>query len=313
MDVELVLRTDDQRLLDEFRAVFDTGSAIGAPRSRLVATISTNDEHGILSVDGDELASPADFLLGFSSPTIPIREVPSDRPSIRLLSVGDEAEPLFRFEGGHCEFRKHPRWRRIISHYLFLRTLRLRSDLLLFHAASVGFDDHGILIVGPKGHGKTTLSVSLAARGWAFLGDEMAAFDPASGKLLPFRRPVGIKPGPRSRRIDDALSARPVTGDVDGIIRTPLENVVDINSSDGLPLRSVIFLEGFAAEPQLTKITPGREELSILQPVATSLTTLPPTMRVFQMVKLLASVQAWRLTSADPDVTADLIERTFRP
>jgi hypothetical protein len=232
---------------------------------------------------------------------------------VRLLAVGDDAEPLFRFSGEYCEFRRNARWRRIVSHYLFLRTLRLRSDLLWFHAGSAGFGDHGVLIVGPKGTGKTTLSLSLAARGWAFLGDEMAAYQPATGTLLPFRRPVGIKPGPRSARIEIALRAEPRRLDDDGIIRTPLERVVDVNASSGLPLRSVIFLQGFGTQPELTSITAGRDELSVLQPIATSLAAISPTKRVFEMIKLLSSVKAYRLVSADPDLTADLVERTLCP
>jgi hypothetical protein len=312
LDVEFVLRSDDQSLLDEFRRVFDTGDLNSAPRKRLIATVASDRDSGTVTITGDELESPADFLLGFSSPTVPIREVPSHKPGWRMLTVGDETEPFFRVGTDMCEFRKNARWQRILSHYLFLRALRLRSDLLLFHAGSVGLRELGMLIVGPKGSGKTTLSLSLASRGWTFLGDELAAYDPATRMLLPFRRPVGIKPGPRAHKVDSALRERRFEGDEDGIVHVPLEQLLPVEGSSGLALQVVIFLRGFGPAPELSDIAAGREELSILQPIATSLTSVPPTKRVFEMVKLLSSVRTCQLVSADPDQTADLIERTFQ-
>ena len=63
------------------------------------------------------------------------------------------------------------------------------------------------MLVGPKGAGKSTLALALAARGHALLGDEHACYLPATGELLPFRRPVGIKPGPRAAAVESALLA----------------------------------------------------------------------------------------------------------
>lgn len=313
LDVELLLRSDDPAFLDEFRSVFHTDSSPAAPRARLVATVTGDADSGSIVVTGDTLESPADFLLSFSSPTIPIREVRAERAGDRLLAVGNDDQPLFRFQDQHCEFRKRDRWRRILSHYLFLRALRFRSDLLLFHAGSVGLAGHGMMIVGPKGSGKTTLSLALATRGWHFLGDEMAAYDPSNRMLLPFRRPVGIKPGPRAEAIDEALRRKRPRSDEDGIVRASIGEVCEVGAAQALPLRSVIFLQSFRSQPQIAPIAAGRDELSLLQPIATSLSAASRTQRVFEMAKLLSSVNVYRLTPGGPDATADLVERTFKP
>ncbi len=45
--------------------------------------------------------------------------------------------------------------------------------LLSFHAAMVGRNGRGLLLVAPSGSGKTTLTAALAAQGWGFLSDEL--------------------------------------------------------------------------------------------------------------------------------------------
>src|SRR5947207_2119645 len=82
------------------------------------------------------------------------------------------------FDGDRVRFRKVDAWRRIVSHMLFLRLIRRRPDLLFFHAASIGMDGRAYLLIGPKGRGKTSVSLALAARGHAFLGDETAIVEP---------------------------------------------------------------------------------------------------------------------------------------
>jgi serine kinase of HPr protein (carbohydrate metabolism regulator) len=53
----------------------------------------------------------------------------------------------------------------------------------------------GLLLVGPKGSGKTTISLALAARGHDFLGDEMAGVRIGSLELVPVRRSLAVRDG----------------------------------------------------------------------------------------------------------------------
>jgi HprK-related kinase A len=64
---------------------------------------------------------------------------------------------------------------------------------LIIHAAVIERDGQGIILPAPPGSGKSTLSAALVGRGWRLLSDELAIIDPASGKLVPMPRPVGLK------------------------------------------------------------------------------------------------------------------------
>jgi hypothetical protein len=60
----------------------------------------------------------------------------------------------------------------------FLQTLViLLRDRCLYglHSSGVERDGTGLLVVGPSGQGKTTLTLSLIAAGWGFLGDDVVA------------------------------------------------------------------------------------------------------------------------------------------
>lgn len=317
----LVLRveTDDPVFLDEFASVFGgrTSDPEPPPRSReLVARLLTRmpewPGYGTLHVSGDDLADPAAFLLGFSSPTIPIRRLPSPGPGRTVLGLGAEAEPTLVFEGDTCRFLTTGRWRRILAHLLFLRLLRLRADALFFHAASLAVGGRGVLLVGPKGSGKSTLALALAARGHGFLGDETACYLPASGELLAFRRPVGIKPGIQAAAVREALAQTRRARDEDGILRTEIDSLWPTATPASASLEAVVFLRGFDGEPALSRIEPGREEVSQLQPLATCLTNGAATHRVFEMVRLLSRVRAYALVAGDPDRTALLVEEVLR-
>jgi HprK-related kinase A len=64
---------------------------------------------------------------------------------------------------------------------------------LIIHAAVIARDGQGIILPAPPGSGKSTLCAALVGRGWRLLSDELAIIDPASGKLVPMPRPVGLK------------------------------------------------------------------------------------------------------------------------
>jgi hypothetical protein len=315
LEVELRLATDDEGLPVEFASVFGGDeTATGAPRASFSATVEAGPatrEHGRLQVVGDGLDDPGRFLLGFASPTIPMRALESPGSSDVRVGLGDDPDPVFVFRGDECLFRKVPRWRRIVSHFLFLRLLRLRPDLLFFHAASVGLAGKGLLLVGPKGAGKSTLSAGLAGRGHTFLGDETAAFEPSSRLLLPFRRPLGIKPGKRASAIGRALESADDAQDEDGMLRVRIESLVPGPAGGPVPLHAVLFLDGYAPSPALTKVEAGRAELAQMQPLASSLAGGTATRSVFEMIRLLGSVACHRLVAGDPDETITLLEEVF--
>jgi hypothetical protein len=314
LDVELRIATDDGALLGEFATIFGGDRAASRPsRASFRATVeaSESSDQGRFRVEGDALADPAAFLLGFASPTIPLRAMPNaGSDAVSLVGLEGDEEPIFGFRGDDCLFRKVPRWRRIVSHFLFLRLLRLRADLLFFHAASVGIAGNGLLLMGPKGAGKSTVSAAVAARGHDFLGDETAAYQPSSRLLLPFRRPLGIKPGPRSALLEQKVRALQPTADEDGLLRIPVDALFPEPEVPPVPLRAVCFLDGFGTKPELVATPGGRDELARMQPLASSLGQ-GTTSCVFEMIRLLGGAACYRLRPGDPDETAALLEEAF--
>jgi len=309
--IDLEVSTDDRMLMDELRLILGTGERLLdyslAPRSvRVRVETRQTSNAGTIVVEGDDLSDAADFLLSFGSATIPLRPV-EGRPNAVALDGLDE--PLFVFERRFAHFLLVPRWRRILANFLMLRILRFRTEFLFFHAASLNLGKGGVMLVGMKGTGKSTLSLALAVRGHGFLGDEMAVYNPADGMLLPFRRPVGIKPGPRSAAVQSALNRVAHFVDEDGMMRVPIEDILDVIEPAHARLQSVVFLDGFGANPTMHAIDAGRQELALMQPIATALQEGTKVSRVFEMIRLLSRCRCYRLKAAAPDETAALVER----
>src|SRR5262249_53297257 len=143
-------------------------------------------------------------------------------------------------------------------------------------------------------------------------GDETACYLPSSGEILPFRRPVGIKPGPQSAAIRKALARRRPQRDEDGLLRVPIEELLPVGPARAVPLTCLVFLSGFGSRPELSSIRAGREELASLQPIASTLVSGAATERVFQMVRLVGSLTCYRLLAGEPDETARLLEEELK-
>ncbi len=318
LNVTLELSTDDGVFVDEFDSVFggreDDGLSALSPASVSATLVAPSGENfGELTIGGDSVADGAAFLLGFSSPTIPLRACAPIEAGWTSLALGDDDRAMFAFRGAVCRFRSVARWRRIVAHYVFLRMLALRQEALFFHAASIGIGGRGVLLIGPKGSGKSTLSLGLASRGHVFLGDETAAYVPQSGLLLPFRRPAGIKPGPRAEAVSRALDQVQPRMDEEGMLRVDARDLFELAPATPLPLGGVVFLSGFGSEPHLEAVQAGRDELAMMQPMATTLSNAPATSRVFQMIRLLATVRCYKMTVANPDRSVQQLEEVFAP
>lgn len=75
----------------------------------------------------------------------------------------------------------------------------LGQTYLLLHAGAVARGGQGLVLPARSGAGKSTLVAGLLAAGFDYLSDEVAIFDVATGRLLPFPKCLGIKAG--SRRV----------------------------------------------------------------------------------------------------------------
>lgn len=64
---------------------------------------------------------------------------------------------------------------------------------LMLHAAVLERGCEAVILPGPPGAGKSTLTAALASRGWRLLSDEMALIVPSSLDLVPVPRPISLK------------------------------------------------------------------------------------------------------------------------
>jgi hypothetical protein len=189
----------------------------------------------------------------------------------------------------------------------------MRSDVIFFHASALGIFGEGTVFVGPSGGGKSTTAMALAARGHNFLSDEVGAYVPETGELIPFRRPVGIKPGPRPTAVERGLPASAAALiERDGFYRVDVDAIFATEPPQALPLRRIVFLRGFAARPCLERIKPGRGEIVELQPLMSSFLNQSHSRRIFELTRLLATAKVYQLHPGDPDETALYLEEAFK-
>src|SRR5574341_7790 len=200
--------------------------------------------------------------------------------------------------------------------------MRRQSDVLFVHAASVGVRGAGALLAGRTETGKTTLSMSMAARGHDFLGDDVAAVLVPSRELLPFRQAVMIRPGPKARLVDHRLKNGSYRSEVragDTRTRVQLGELLPAARARAVPLRSAFFLRGFAARPAAEPFEPTLAHIEVLNPLSYELTVEAcwgaaagqRLMKFLRVIALLSGVPCYLLDVGHPEETADLIEATM--
>jgi hypothetical protein len=311
--VALELDSDDDALMAE------AASLLGPPAPGTTASVSTMRARVRtagpwarldLGMPRQEMLAPADLQLAAGSPDFPFHVLESSPGRVVLARRGGR-EPAIVAGVDGCLFAREDGWRRALALLLLQRLMRCREDALFFHAGSVSVRGAGALVVGPKGAGKSTLVLALAARGHGLLGDEHACYLPATAELIPFRRPVGIKPGPRGAAVESALARRGRSPERDGMMRLPLEDLMDAAPACAAPLRAVVFLDGFDAAPRLRAVEPSRVDLARLQPVGACMVNASRARRVFEMAALLSRSRVYELRAGVPDDTAAVVEEAL--
>jgi len=228
---------------------------------------------------------------------------PSERPS----------DPVIAMKGNHALVDRDQVWQPFIANLAVNRVLRLQRNVLFFHAASVVVSGRGLLVVGPKGSGKTTTALTLASRGHGFLGDEIAAVRAEDRKMLPFRRAASIRAGMRAARVAQRLDdgAFPAETFPDGSARV-LANVADLFPdavAASARLAGVFFLRRFVEQPAAARFDFGLEHFSLLTPLASSMWGMHAGSRVVRISRMMKEVSCFHLDPGSPDATAELLER----
>ena len=315
----LELDSDDGPLNLRFRQIYPEG--VVDPEGgrngplRVGCTVRSLDEPHVAAIAFED---PEDLdAVEFCRTLFPDRSYiagPPAAPGWQTISLGGTPlDPLVAMKGNFAIVDRRQVWQPFIANLAVNRVLRLQRDVLFFHAASVRVVDSGIMLVGSKGSGKTTTSLTLASRGHGFLGDEIAAVCVDTREMLPFRRAASIRAGIRTSRVSQRLAqaAYPAETFPDGSARV-LANVADLFPeavASPAKLTSVFFLRRFASRPAVEQFSFGLEHFHLLTPLGCCMWGVPMGLRMLQMSRLLSEVRCYHLDSGSPDETAELLER----
>jgi hypothetical protein len=149
--------------------------------------------------DSDELAGLVRHLWSGSGRSHDDR---SPEPRSYVVEIGEDRRP--RFVGPAGERSLDRRIPAVHAYNLIVTDLLGTVDRhFVFHATAVSREDRALVVSGPSTFGKTTLAVHLAGRGFRLLADDITAVERSSSRVLPFHRPLHLRPGTRET-LEDA-------------------------------------------------------------------------------------------------------------
>lgn len=202
----------------------------------------------------------------------------SVRSAKTLEVAGDGLEPVLPF----------------LKEEVILQFIRARPDLLWLHAAAVERDGSALLLSGPSGRGKSTLSTLLCETGWRLMSDDIAPLRMTSDEVLPFyQSPLRrIHPG-RAIHVDDigGLERESVPIPAHSIRREPAH------------VRAIVFPEFVSgANTELARLSEGSAALEILRNARNFVDHKAAA--VERVARIARQVTAYRLTYGIPGEAA---------
>lgn len=314
----LGVRSDDAPFRDRFRTVFAECAVRGdvSPTSpRVLCTVSNVSpaELAVIHFDDPEPLDAARFATTLFADRAYTVEAEASGWSLVGSDPRGGAVGI-AFKDALAVAPQTSRWQPLLGNLALNRVLRLQEDVLFLHAASVVIGSKGVLLTGPKHGGKTTLSTALAARGHGFLGDELSAVRISTRQMLPFRRAISFREGPRSAAVDAALASEPdpvIEEYPDGAPRRRAlpRDLFPGAAAPSATLEAIFVLRSFAGRARVEPFVPAAAEARVLAPFASSLWGVPEALRAMRMGALMAASSCYYLDAGTPDETADLIER----
>jgi hypothetical protein len=142
---------------------------------------------------GERAGAIVDYVFRYVDPAAggepyrTLRLVSDDGGGELRLFVGDDASPRCTTSDG---------W---MAEYLLGRTCYYLAYWsrggLLFHAGGVSWEGQGLMLPGPVGAGKTTLTAWLLGQGFRYLTDELVYVPEGAESFQAFTRPLNVKGG----------------------------------------------------------------------------------------------------------------------
>jgi hypothetical protein len=309
------LRTDEPAFRARFVSIFHDCHEDSPQASNGVLELEVHAlaEPVLARIPGHEWAKAGEVLATFfpELELIPLAGATSDRVA-QFACAARPNDPVISARDDELSVASSLPWQRIVAHYFLNHAMSAQPDLSFFHAASVAIGDRGVLISGDKGAGKSTLSLALAARGHAFLGDEVAAID-GGGTLLPFPRAVSIRPGPQAQAVSDYLERHPVESEVlpDGTHRLRLPASRIFPGARGRPARltHAFFITGREKTSSVAReFRFASGDLRLLAPLYPTVGSTPSPAGTLRLLRLFAGVRCFILSpGGTPDQTAEQI------
>jgi hypothetical protein len=314
----LCLTCDDVQFADRFRILFAECASSAAELEGLEVfwlelTTNLRSNTSLISFSSDESVDYCTFILKLF-PERSLRLMPENKSAgLRYLADSGGREPVIAVGRNQLVVDRNYAWQAIAAQFAVSNAMRLQHDVRFFHAATVGIGSNGVFIAGAKGSGKTTVSLALAARSHAFLGDEYAAVCATTGTLLPFRRAVSIRPGSRAAKLEARLQGmNPLTDrSEDGLtrVRLSVRDVFPDAAPRSVGLSHCFFLRGFERKPRAVEVAPCETTLPSLQPLLASLWSQRPGMLMLELLRVFSRARCFDVhVGGTPDETAELIE-----
>ncbi|HEX2827007.1 MAG TPA: hypothetical protein VHP37_11720 [Burkholderiales bacterium] len=306
-DAGIEIASDVPELLDDFESRYGDCAVEAAGDEADIRCTATFRPPGAairLAFDGPRVPATFDAVL---TPFRMLRHLEGDVG--RILTFEDDRTLLIDREAAPPDF---------VTDCVMALVQSVQRGVLFLHAASVGIAGSGVLLIGASSAGKSTTSLGLAARGHAFLGDDVAAIRLASRELLPLPKAARLRDGPFARSLEPRLrTCRHLrVGGPDGTSRT-LVRVGDLfpGSVGGpLPLRYAFLFERFAARAAIEPIRPQLADLTRMKSVVSE--TIPSwglspgrdLMKFLSITRLLSALKCYRVELGSTDETSALIE-----
>lgn len=184
--------------------------------------------------------------------------------------------------------------------------LACRATLL--HAAAISRGEVAMLLVGPSGRGKTTLSLNLLDRGYDFLSDDLSPLSQIKGatRVHPFPKAMKLLATPQvSQLIGGHVWESPIPGEGQ-VIYVPVDRIRPATAFMPSTPSIVVFLDGHGVNA-LTQVRPTQGAIRLMHNCFYSGTGLAGT--VHTLWRLAEQARCYSMWTESPEAAIAMIEK----